>query len=158
MKISTLANLSLATALLTLPAVLPAASLVGDGVVHYDWDLTCEVDDCPEEWAQYEKDLAKWIRKYGGNAGRETDWKKVRDMAAKSPGCVALPQQGTDHWRIYMTDVVEPHRGKVRGKHFASFSANSTGSQDKARKLASAAILGTCGYIGGTAGRAGLGG
>lgn len=145
----------LASILLALP--VQAATLVGDGVVHFDWDLTCPIDECPDQWRGYEKDVSKWIRKFGGNAGRESDWRKVREMATKSPGCVALPQQGTDHWRVYLTDFTGPNKGKVRSKFFTFFSANSTGGQDQGRKIASGAIMATCAYIGGSAGRAGLG-
>lgn len=144
------------TSLYMLAQPVGAASFNSAGQVVYDWDLTCEAKDCPDEWAAYERDVNKWIRKYGGNAGRETDWKKVREMARKSPGCVAEPQQMSDHWRIYLTDFVGKKVGKQRAKFFTWFSANNTASQDSGRKQASGAIMATCGYVGGAAGRAGV--
>lgn len=129
-----------------------ALSVDSDGGVTYQWNLTCDITQCPEEWAVYQKVEQKWRDKYAGRAGRETDWRKVKEMATKSPGCVAIPQQMTDHWRIYLTDYVGPFKGTVRRKHFASFSANKNAGQDDARKAASRAIMINCGYIGNTAG------
>ena len=132
-----------------------AASFNAQGQVVYDWDLTCSIDDCPDEWAAYEKDFNKWVRKYGGNAGRESDWKKVRDMARKSPGCVVEPQQGTDHWRVYTTKLTGAKVGKATAM-VTYFSANSTKTQDVGRKIASGVIMRVCGYVAGAAGRPGI--